>query len=127
LNANRDIIESTLREMFGGASGKPDLNNTGSDQVADFLRGPLQAAGGTSSEQELQDMVKAIKSYRDSKNGIIGSFEELSSVAGVTPQAITALKETFSLGPFAMMSADVVGPKIGAELERKAIYATLLA
>jgi len=127
LNANRDTIESTLRGMFSTGDTKPDLNNTASDQVADLLRGGLSKAGASVSEQELQSLVKAVKDYSTAKGGIISSFDELSGVSGVTPQVIAAMKDTFSLGPFAVISTDVVGPKIGAELERKAIYATLLA
>jgi preprotein translocase subunit SecF len=127
LNANRELIEASLREMFGSGEGKPDLNNAASDQIADLLRGPLQQAGSTASEMEIQDMIEAIKNYSASKGGIISSFDELSSLPGVTPQAIHALQATFSLGPFAVISTDVVGPKIGAELRQKAIYATLLA
>ena len=127
LNANRDVIEGTLREMFGGGGDKPDLNNSSSDLIVERLRGPLQQAGSNASEQEIQDMVAAIKSYSVSKQGIIATFDELGTVAGVTPQALTAIKDTFALGPFSIMSTDVVGPKIGAELRQKAIYATLLA
>lgn len=127
LNANRELIEASLREMFGSSEGKPDLNNTASDRIADLLRSPLQQAGTSLSEQELQDMIAALKSYSASRGGIISSFEELSGLPGVTPQVINALKATFSLGPFAVISTDVVGPKIGAELRQKAVYATLLA
>jgi preprotein translocase subunit SecF len=129
LNANRDTIEATLRGMFGGGDAKPDLNNTAGDQLADLMRQGFQTAAANVSEQELRDMIKGIKDYSNSaaKGGIISSFDDLSAVPGVTPQVIGALKATFSLGPFAVISTDVVGPKIGAELERKAIYATLLA
>src|ERR1700674_2300090 len=58
LNANRAIIESTLREMFGDPGGKLDINNSSAQQLADRLRDPLLQAGVTISEQELQDVVK---------------------------------------------------------------------
>src|ERR1700722_2575735 len=60
LNQNRQIIEDTLRSTFGGTEGKLDLNNSSGDQLADRLRDPLLQAGVPMSEQELQDMVKAI-------------------------------------------------------------------
>ena len=35
LNANRQIIEDTLRATFGAADGKLDLNNSAADQLAE--------------------------------------------------------------------------------------------
>ena len=69
LNANRQIIEDTLRATFGVADGKLDLNNSSADQLADRLREPLLQANVPLSEQELQDVVKAIEAFRASKGG----------------------------------------------------------
>jgi preprotein translocase subunit SecF len=60
LNANRQLIEDTLRGMFGDSSGKIDLNNSSASELADRLRGPLQQAGVPLSEQDLQDLCAAI-------------------------------------------------------------------
>jgi len=127
LNANRALIEETLRTMFGDASGKLDLNNASAIQVQDRLREPLQQAGAALSEQQLEELVKGIEDYRISKSGLVRNFEELSAVKGVTPQVIEAVKQNMILGPFTIMSAEVVGPKIGAELTKQAILATLYA
>jgi preprotein translocase subunit SecF len=127
LNANRQVIEDTLRSTFAPGGGKLDLNNSASDQLANVLRDPLLQAGVAISEQELQDMVKAIEAYRAQKGGILSSIDELSSVKGVTPAVIQALKKECSLGPFTILSAEVVGPKVGAQLTRQAILATLYA
>ena len=127
LNQNRQIIEDTLRATFSSNDGKLDVNNSAAEQLADKLREPLLQAGVAMSEQELQDMSKAIEQSRASKGGILSSFDELSSVKGVTPQVIAALKKECSLGPFTILSAEVVGPKVGAELRRQAILATLSA
>jgi preprotein translocase subunit SecF len=127
LNATRTIIEDTLRSTFGGAEGKLDVNNSATDQLANRLRDPLLQAGVALSEQELQDVVKNIEDYRASKGGLLRSFDELSSVKGVTPAIIQALKKECSLGPFTILSAEVVGPKVGAQLRRQAILATLYA
>ena len=127
LNQNRQIIEDTLRTTFGAGEGKLDVNNSAAEQLADRLRDPLLQSGATLSEQELQDVTKAIEAYRANKGGILNSFDELSSVKGVTPAVIQALKKECSLGPFTILSAEVVGPKVGAELRRQAILATLYA
>jgi len=127
LNANRQIIEDTLRSTFSPGEGKLDLNNSSSDQLAGVLREPLLTAGVAMSDQDLQDMVHAIETYRASKGGLLNSIDELSSVKGVTPAVLQALKKECSLGPFTILSAEVVGPKVGAQLTRQAILATLYA
>jgi preprotein translocase subunit SecF len=129
LNANRQVIEDTLRTMFGDAGGKLDLNNASTEQLAARLREPLLQGGVPMSEQDLQDMVKNVQDFRASTSvgGILKSFSQLSGVKGVTPQVISALEKECSLGPFTILSAEVVGPKIGADLRRQAILATLYA
>jgi len=123
LNANRDAIEGSLRAMFGGLEeGKVDLNNTSAEDLANTLRGK---AGIPVAEEEIQKLVKGVADYRTSKGGIIGSVDELSSVAGVNADALSAIKQAATVGKFTVLSTDVVGPKIGAELKQKAVYATL--
>lgn len=127
LNANRQIIEDTLRSTFGASDGKLDLNNSSMGQLADRLREPLLQANIPMGEQELQDMVKAIEDYRATNGGILNSVDQLSGVKGVTPAVLNVLKQQCALGPFTILSAEVVGPKVGADLRRQAVLATLYA
>lgn len=127
LNQSRQQIEDTLRSMFADPGGKLDVNNSSAAQLAARLRGPLLNAGVAMAEQELDDTVKAIEEYRASKGGILNSFDELSSVKGVTPALISTLKQECNLGPFTILSAEMVGPKIGADLKAQGLRATLFA
>jgi preprotein translocase subunit SecF len=127
LNANRQIIEDTLRTTFSVPEGKLDVNNSAADQLAAKLRDPLLQANVPLSEQDLQDMVKNVEAFRASKGGLLSSLDELSGVKGVTPQVLNVIKQQCALGPFTILSADVVGPKIGKDLQRQAILATLYA
>ena len=129
LNANRQVIEDTLRSMFGDPGGKLDLNNGSSEQLMDRIRGPLIEAGVTLSEQELQDVVRAMEDFRaaPAQGGILRSFDQLAGVKGVTPAIIGVLRKQCALGPFTILQAEVVGPKIGKDLQRQAVLATLYA
>ena len=127
LNANRQIIEDTLRTTFGAQDGKLDLNNSAAGELADKLREPLLQANVALSEEELQGVVKNIEAFRASKGGLLNSFDQLNGVTGVSPQILQAIKAQCALGPFTILSADVVGPKIGKDLQRQAILATLYA
>src|SRR5438309_5553505 len=108
LNANRQIIEDTLRTTFSGAEGKLDLHTSSAGQLADRLRDPLLQAGVAMSENQLQAMVNAIEVYRASKGGLLRSIDELSAVKDVNPQVLAALKQQCTLGPFTILSAEVV-------------------
>lgn len=127
LNANRQIIEDTLRATFSAADGKLDLNNSSADQLTSRLRDPLLQANVAISEQELQNTVRAIEEFRATKGGLLSSLDQLSGVPGVTAQVLGVIKQQCGLGPFTILSADVVGPKIGKDLQRQAVLATLYA
>ena len=45
----------------------------------------------------------------------------------MNPATISDLKDSFSLGNFAIRNVEIVGPKVGAQLRRQAIFATLYA
>ena len=129
LNANRQVIEDTLKGLFSDASGKLDVNNSSKESLAAALRPALLDAGVPLSDQQVQEVASNIEDYRTSSDvgGLLKSFDQLSGVKGVTPQIIDALKKECVLGPFTILSADVVGPKVGADLRRQAIEATLYA
>jgi preprotein translocase subunit SecF len=127
LNETRQTIEDTLRTTFGGTQGKLDVNNSSTAQLADALRDPLQKAGASLSEDDLQALSKSMEDYRNTHGGILKSFDELSSVKGVTPAIVSTLKSECSLGSFTILSAEMVGPKVGKELQGQALRATLYA
>jgi len=127
LNANRQLIEETLRGMYSDSTGRIDLNNSSAPELAERLRGPLQQAGVPLSEDDLQSLCADINVYRKDHGGIVRSMDELSGVKGVTPKVIDTMKANVSLGPFTILQTEVVGPKIGDELKHKALLATLYA
>lgn len=130
LDAARALIVETLTQTFGDpSSGKLDLNNAGAAALADRMRGPLQRAGVPLSEEQLQNLMKAILAYRDTppRSGLVGNLDELAKVEGVTPSVLAALKQETYLSQFSIRNVEIVGPKVGAELRQKALQATLLA
>lgn len=126
---NRQKMQDILAENFGKTGTRLDFHNTGLDQLLGRLRVPLQQASVALNEQQLTDVFKAVLTYRNTppRSGMIGSFDELNGVAGVTPQIIQVMKQECGLGSFAIRNTEVVGPKVGAELQQKALTATFLA
>ncbi|MBX5495576.1 MAG: protein translocase subunit SecF [Bryobacteraceae bacterium] len=126
--ARRQMVE-TFAATFGSQEGKLDFNNAGDQAIVDRLRDPLQRAGVGMSEQELQGLAQRLTDFRDTppRSGLVRSLDDLSAVQGVTPQVLSVIKSEMYAAPFAIRNVEMVGPKIGAELRRQAIMATLYA
>src|SRR5579884_4024253 len=124
----RSDIVSALNTSFNpNSGGKLDINLAGQTDLMDRLRDPLAAAGASLSDDQLQALVQRILDYRSAHSGLIHNLDELSSVQGVTPQVLNVLKQQCFTGDFAIRSAEVVGPKIGADLRQQAINVVLIA
>ena len=73
-------------------------------------------------------LAQRIVDARDKQHGgIVTNFDQLKGVDGVTPAVIASLNSGFSLGTFTIRNVDIVGPKVGAQLRRQAMLATLYA
>ncbi len=129
LAVNRAAMDEVLRSTFSpAAAGKVDLNNIGRDQIVQQLREPLARNNVALNDQQLQELVAALKSYVNSNySGLITDFNQLSGVPGMTPAILNTIRDTFYLAPYTVKSVEVVGPKVGAELQRKAVLSTLYA
>jgi preprotein translocase subunit SecF len=130
LDQNRRAVLETLTATFGQpSSGKLDFNNAGHDALVSRLRDALARNNVAMSDAQLQKLVDDILNFRNTppRSGLITSFDELSSVPGVTPGVVNSLKQESYLAPFSVRRVEVVGPKVGADLRQRAIWATLAA
>lgn len=124
----RSDIVSALNAAFNpNTEGKLDLNLVSEGDLSARLRDALPKAGANLSDDQLRSLVTGILDYRTAHSGLVRSVDELSSVPGVTPQVLSALRaETFP-GSFAVRSNEFVAPKIGADLRQQAINVVLIA
>jgi preprotein translocase subunit SecF len=128
LQAARQKIVDRLTASFGQpANGKYNINAGGAQALADRLQPALAAASVPTSEQQLNTLVANIMDYRKQHSGLIHDLNDLRSVPGVTPQVLTVLQAQTYTDTVAVVGTEVVGPKIGAELQRKAVLAVLYA
>ncbi|MBI1789311.1 MAG: protein translocase subunit SecF [Acidobacteria bacterium] len=130
LEQGRKTMIDTLTATFGQPqSGKLEFNNAGEVTLLNRLRDPLQRGGAQLAEPQLKDLVRAILAFRNNppQSGLITSFDQLSTVPGVSANIINALKQECYLAPFAVRSVTVVGPKVANDLRKQAVQATLLA
>ncbi len=129
LMLNRQAMEQVLATNFGQpGNGKLDLNNSGTDALVERLRDPLAQAGVAVSEQQLRTLASDIVKARDDRySGLLTDYNQLSSVPGVNAGVMNALRQVTYLAPYHIVRTEMVGPKVGADLRRKAILATLYA
>jgi preprotein translocase subunit SecF len=130
LDAGKQAILDVLHKTFStpDAGGKLDFNSVTPSALAAFLtqKDPLNL--GTAAGDRYNQLAIKLTASRDRDHGgIVTSFDQLKDVEGVTPAVISILAGSFSLGNFTIRNVEVVGPKVGAQLRRQAILATLYA
>ena len=129
LDSGKQAILGVLQKMYGQQDTKPDFNSLTPTALASFLtqKDPL-GLGATGAGDRYTKLAQALADARDKQHGgIVTNFDNLNNVPGVNSGTIAALKDSFSLGSFAIRDVEIVGPKVGAQLRRQAIFATLYA
>jgi preprotein translocase subunit SecF len=127
----RDItseVISLLRQGLGGPidSAKVDLNIQGRDSLAARLvaADPDQVAGKsgvTLTDYYARVAEEVIKKRSD--QGVFQSPVDANSVAGISTAVKQWLQSNTVTGPFVLLSAENVGPQVGADLRQKALWA----
>ena len=118
---DQNLVKPIILERF--YAGKIDLNLAGTAEIEDALgrTDPIRAGNGS---QAYKDVAKAIADYRRTSNGVIA---DISQIPGISPELAQNMQPYFMEGSFAVISADVVGAVVGADLRNRAIYVTLAA
>ncbi len=129
LDEGKSKVLTALNATYGSStSSKPDFNSVTPTALANFLaqRDPLNLS--VNAADKYQQLAKSLLDYRDRvSNGIIANFDALASAPGANSAVVSAIKDNFSLGPFAVRDVAIVGPKVGGELRNQAIRVTLYA
>jgi preprotein translocase subunit SecF len=129
LQSSREKVLTALSAAYGvSGSNKLDFNTATPTSLAAFLTEKDPLVLSITAGDRYQQLAKKLLDYRDKNaNGVLTNIDELSKVDGVTPPVLAAVKNNFALGPFAIRNVEIVGPKVGAELRKQAIYVTLYA
>jgi preprotein translocase subunit SecF len=128
LDAGKQAILGVLQKMYGQQDTKPDFNSETTSSLASFLTQKDPLSLGTTAGDRYTKLAQALADARDKDHGgIVTNFDDLRNVSGVNLATVAGLKDSFSLGNFAIRNVEIVGPKVGAQLRRQAIFATLYA
>ncbi len=123
IDAGKQLIVDTLRQTFAGQQAdKADLNNIGRDALSTLLMEKANLG-----EQSAADLANAIIAKRTQQSGLLDGLGDLKGLPGVSPQVEQALASNTYFAPYAVRNTEVVGPKVGGDLRRQALYATLYA
>jgi preprotein translocase subunit SecF len=101
---------------------KQDLNNASVLNVSDYLLKNDPAHLGTDANQRYSEMATAIVNFRDkSAGGVLSSIGQLS---GTVPSSVlNSLQQGYFLSDFAVRNVEIVGPQVGKQLQKQAIWA----
>jgi preprotein translocase subunit SecF len=103
-------------------AGKIDLNNASSLTIKDYLMQKDPQHLGTDADAKYTATAQAIVNYRDRvKGGVLSSLDDLKSVTDA--QTVASLQEGFYLSDFGVRNVEIVGPQVGAQLQRQALLA----
>jgi preprotein translocase subunit SecF len=127
--SGKEQLIETLRGLYPGDASKLDFNNAGVEALTDRLRRNAQIANSALSSDEVRKAAEALIEARDTPptSGLAKDFSQVSSVEGVTPDIMSGLQAETYLGDFAIRGVEVVGPKVGQDLQWQAVKATMAA
>ena len=128
LDAGKAAILTALHATLGsGEAGKQDFNEASPETVADILTRKDPLSAGAAGAARYQQLAKQLTDYRDKQaRGVVANIDDLRQ-ASATPVVISTLRDAFYTGPFAVVNVEIVGPKVGADLRRQAVFVTLYA
>lgn len=128
LDADKTLILNALHQSFpSGEPGKQDFNSASPSDLVDYLTrlDPLHLS--SAAGDRYSQIANQLTNYRDKdRGGLIANLSDLGSL-GAAPQIVSAIQQGFYAGPFAVGDSAIVGPKVGADLRRQAVYVTLYA
>jgi len=125
----QEIIGALDKIYNPGSHPAFDINKGGAEGLALLLfeNDPLQlkAADITAARDAYNEVAQSILAVR--RQGVVRDFQQLAGVKGMTPEILQTLQQRAYVGSFAVLSREVVGPTVGAELRQRGILAVVLS
>ncbi|HEY8021224.1 MAG TPA: protein translocase subunit SecF [Thermoanaerobaculia bacterium] len=128
---SRDRIVQALNHRYNqGQQGKVDLNAVGVETVTQFLLQAdpdhVAAQGVDAATAHYSATANAILSARR-KAAVFHAWDEVAKVPGVSPAVVQALQRGGTLGDYAIIGVETVGPQIGKELRAQGFWAVIFS
>jgi preprotein translocase subunit SecF len=129
LDTGKQTIINALHKTFASsATNLPDFNAVTPPVLAEYLTRKDPLGLGPTGGPRYTQLARSLTDFRDKqRSGLLTNFDDLKGVEGVNNAVLASLRDGFSLSNFTIRNVEIVGPKVGAQLRRQAIYATLYA
>jgi preprotein translocase subunit SecF len=129
LDEGKTKVLTALNATYNVSStNKPDFNSATQTSLTNFFASTDPLGLSINAGDRYTQLAKNLLAYRDKNSGgVLTDLGELSQADGATPAVVSALKNNYTLAPFAIRNVEIVGPKVGAELRNQAIRVTLYA
>jgi len=127
----RDVVGEVTKTLRQGLQApadpsKIDINIEGKATLGARIAAvdPDRVAGRSDTDPTVYytQVAEKIIAHR-SELGIFGSPEQAASTEGISQPVKTWVQSNTVTGPFVVLSADNVGPQVGRDLQKKALYA----
>jgi preprotein translocase subunit SecF len=125
LDQGKNTIIRALEANQTQPSGKQDLNNTGPSSLQQYLlsKDPMHL-GGIDAAQRYLAIAQQIDDYRNKqRGGVLRSVDDLKAVAPA--EVLAVMEQDFYTSNFAVRNVEIVGPQVGGQLRKQALWATL--
>jgi len=127
---SRGRVLAALNRVFNQGRTGLDLNQVGLDGLTQFLvqadPDHVAARGPETARSHYGAIANALIKERR-QNGVFTSMDRIARLPGVTPAVTAALQQNASLGGFAVLGVENVGPQVGRELRQKGFLAVILS
>ncbi len=127
----RDILEAMAALYGAPPADRADFNNASAPDIAEHLMAAdplgLSSKGSDAAVKTYRALADSMVGYRNGAavRGLVTSFDQLKAVLGVTPAVISTLQVNYYLANYFVVDTKIVGPKVGSDLRRQALYVTL--
>lgn len=123
---DQEKVKAAILNIF--YAGKIDLNLASTGEIQNALEriDPLSIRGQANFSEVYRKAAEAISRYRKDRHGVIGDLKEIQ-IEGVSADLLSKMEPYFTTGNWAIISADIVGPQVGEDLRKRAIYVVLSA
>jgi preprotein translocase subunit SecF len=125
LDQGKNTIIKALESTEQQQVGKQDLNNTGPSSLQQYLlsKDPMRL-GGIDAAAKYLTIAQQIDDFRNKqRGGVLKSVDELKGVAPA--EVVSAMESDFYTSDFAVRNVEIVGPQVGGQLRKQALWATL--
>lgn len=122
------VVADLTGRLNPESASKHDLNYFGSDRLATLMMqvDPDSRGSNPAAVQHYNLLADRIIAKR-SDLGIFTSMNQVTAVPGVTTGVAKVINERAFLGRFNLLNQETVGPQVGSELQRKAMWAIVLS